>query len=89
MKKGHSAYSSDKHKSANSTQKHGMHGRKPYWAKDMSEGFPRANVTQKMDRMSSSCDCEYAAPGYNKELLSRAHAKMHSGESGYKPGDFV
>jgi len=87
---GHRPYSADKHMDKNSTQDHGMHGRKPWWAKgSMEDGFPRDNVTREMDRYGSSCDCKYAPPGYNKELLSRAHDKMRSESKSFKKGDYV
>lgn len=76
---GHRAYSSDKNMDKNSTREHGMHGRKPYWAKGgMSDGFPRDNVTHVAKRMDDGCGCDYAAPGYNRELLKKAHEKMHA-----------
>jgi hypothetical protein len=67
-----------------------MHGRKPWWATgSMEGGFPRQNVSKEMDRMDSSCACKYAPPGYNRELLSRAHKKMDSDAKGFQKGDYV
>jgi hypothetical protein len=87
---GHRAYSADKNMDKNSTQEHGMHGRKPWWAQgSMEGGFPRQNVSKEMDRMDSSCQCKYAPPGYNRELLSRAHKKMDSDAKGFQKGDYV
>lgn len=86
---GHRPYSADKHMDKNGTQKHGMHGRKPYWAKgEMSHGFPKESVTHQMDRMGSSCGCEYAPPGFNREMLAEAHRKMDKQDHLMK-GDYV